>query len=193
MKIYTKTGDLGETSLIGGSRVPKGHARLEAYGTLDELNSQLGLVRALLQDEKSNLTNSQLSDQLDEFFSRTQHQLFNLGSHLACEDPNILPKLPPLEASEIDRLESWMDEWQAQLPTLKNFILPGGSKTAACLHVVRTLARRAEREVSRLSQMTSVDATALVYLNRLSDACFVAARMINQGLGHPDVIWKKSD
>lgn len=192
MKIYTKGGDRGETSLIGGARVPKSHARLEAYGTLDELNSQLGVVRANLNAEKSRFSDQSLTKQLDEFLFTTQNQLFNLGSLLACEDPHLLAQLPQLNSKAVDQLEQWVDDWDSQLRTLKNFILPGGSMTSASLHVARTLARRAEREVFRLSQVAEVDEVGLIYLNRLSDTCFVAARLVNQGLSIADVLWEKN-
>lgn len=189
MKIYTKTGDKGETSLIGGQRVKKSHLRLEAYGTLDELNSQLGVCCALLSESSS----SRLPE-LHELKGRVeslQHKLFNIGSLLACEDEKTQARLPSISEEDLSRLESYIDEDSETLAPLKQFILPGGSLPAAQFHLGRTLARRAERQIARLSETTEVPALVLAYINRLSDYLFVLARRTNLLLGHPDIPWSK--
>jgi len=185
-RIYTKTGDRGETSLVGGSRVSKTEPRLVAYGTLDELNSLLGVVRSHL-----NVLPAGESTGLEAHLQNVQNNLFNMGSHLACEDEKILIKLPGLSADALTVLESDMDQWEAELPPLREFILPGGSVVAAHAHVARTVCRRAEREVLRLHAVSPVEAEHLIYLNRLSDWLFLLARKFNHLLGVKDVTWSK--
>ena len=184
-RIYTKTGDKGETSLVGGSRVSKTEPRLVAYGTLDELNSILGVVRSHL--------NSMLKERaaFELHLENVQNNLFNMGSHLACEDDKLLAKLPGLSADALAVLESDMDRWEAELPPLREFILPGGSPLSAYTHVARTICRRAEREVLNLNRLSPVEANHLVYLNRLSDWLFLLARKFNHALGQDDVTWTK--
>jgi cob(I)alamin adenosyltransferase len=188
-RIYTKTGDLGETSLVGGTRVSKGNPRLEAYGTLDELNSVLGLVRAHLAE----LSDKNLLTSLDARLQMVQNNLFNIGSHLACEDASLQTRLPGLTKAAMTELETDMDTWEATLPPLREFILPGGSKPAAHAHVARTICRRAEREVVRLRESTAVEADHIIFLNRLSDWLFLLARIFNQQLGIRDITWSKDN
>jgi cob(I)alamin adenosyltransferase len=182
MKIYTKTGDKGETSLFGGLRVWKDDLRIQAYGTVDELNAILGVAAAELK-----------SEELKEIITTLQNELFIVGSDLASPAgkesrnfaiPRIGPEMPV-------RLESLIDRIESGLPQLKNFILPGGIKGAALLHQARTVCRRAEREVVALSQTESINEQIKVYLNRLSDLLFVLARFENFSSNQPDVEWKK--
>jgi cob(I)alamin adenosyltransferase len=185
-KIYTKTGDKGTTRLVDGSCVEKFNPRVEAYGTVDELNSYLGVVRVGLQ-KTSSLQN------LDEVFEKIQNQLFNLGSLLACADAEVFKKLPTLEEKYVHQLEQKIDALTAELPELKNFILPAGHEVAAHLHVARTLCRRAERRAAEVMVHEERYALSLQYLNRLSDFLFVAARWANLQCHFPDVTWKKSE
>lgn len=181
MKIYTKTGDQGETSLIGGARVSKSHARLEAYGTVDELNSLTGLLRTYTQN----------TPEVDDVLEIIQHRLFQVGSHLACEDEATRGFLPKFEAEFCFLLEQKMDEMSSQLPELKNFILPGGGEASSRAHICRTVCRRAERSLFSISPLTPTDQEVARYLNRLSDYFFVLARWFNLKAGVPDVIWRK--
>jgi cob(I)alamin adenosyltransferase len=181
MKIYTKTGDQGETSLIGGSRVPKSHARLEAYGTVDELNSLTGLLRSHCDEFPA----------VDATLEVIQHRLFQVGSHLACENETIRSQLPKFEASWSELLETKMDEMSESLPPLKNFILPGGSEAACRAHICRTVCRRAERKLFAIGGLADTEKEIGRYLNRLSDYFFVLARWFNLRLNVEDVIWRK--
>lgn len=182
MKIYTKTGDRGLTSLIGGQRVKKDHDRLNAYGNLDELNSVLGVVRSQLTET--------MKGEIDSLLVQIQNQLFNLGSHLACDNPKARQKLPSLSRHEVQTLEEAIDKHTSQLPPLQEFILPGGHPSAAQMHVARTLCRRAERKSVKIKDETT-EALIIPYLNRLSDLLFVLARRCNQIAGQRDVTWKK--
>jgi cob(I)alamin adenosyltransferase len=181
MKIYTKTGDNGETGLFGGPRVRKDAPRIEAYGTVDELNSVLGMVRA-----------EQLPHDLDELLARIQNELFSLGAELATPEPadhgTALIGPPRIAA-----LESAIDEFEGRLAPLRQFILPGGTKAAAALHLARTVCRRAERGVVTLASLSTekVSPHLVVYLNRLSDLLFVLAREANRSAGKVDVAWEK--
>lgn len=168
MKIYTRTGDLGETSLFGGARISKNDPRIEAYGTVDELNACLGVARASWPDGS---IDAQLAD--------IQGDLFDLGAHLAAPGSNRFIGVPELRMAELERL---IDAMEAELEPLKSFILPGGSLAAAQLHVARTVCRRAERLLVTLGE-------DVVYLNRLSDYLFVAARFANKSQGVADVPW----
>ena len=176
MKIYTKTGDDGTTGLFGGARVHKTDDRVEAYGTVDELNSFLGLVRS-----------SALDSFADELLAQIQVDLFVLGAELACvpgkEEKMSMKLLTPADA---ERLERAIDEAEASLQPLKTFILPGGTPSAAYMHAARTVCRRAERSVLRLS---GVRGETIIYLNRLSDLLFTLARRENQRVGRDDVPW----
>jgi len=178
-RIYTKTGDKGETALFGGKRVPKSHLRVDAYGTVNELNSFLGLLRDAVADPdiRSSLEN-------------VQHRLFTVGSHLA-SDPDKQLSTPDLLPADIAMLENEMDEMDASLPPLRNFILPGGHSTVSLCHVCRTVCRRAERLAVALHQSGDpVEDIVLQYLNRLSDWFFVLARKLAQDLKAEEVIWK---
>jgi cob(I)alamin adenosyltransferase len=182
MKIYTKTGDLGETGLYGGGRVRKDDPRIAAYGTVDELNAVLGLARA-----------EGLPAEIDQLLARMQSELFDLGAELATLDPQKLGT-SIIQEAQIAALEAAIDKFEERLPPLKQFILPGGSKQAALLHVARTICRRAEREVVHLASIPEehVSGTSIVYLNRLSDLLFVLARATNADLGVADVCWQRS-
>jgi cob(I)alamin adenosyltransferase len=179
MKIYTKSGDGGETGLFGGERVRKGDARVEAYGEVDEANAAIGTARAALGDPE-----------LDAELGRIQSELFTIGAELAsphgARSRGALPAIDPAWAT---RLEQAMDRWDAELPELRAFVLPGGTPAAAALHLARCVCRRAERRVASLSERVEVDPQALVYLNRLSDHLFVAARVANHRASRAEVPW----
>lgn len=181
-RIYTKTGDKGETSLVGGSRVSKTHVRLGAYGTLDELNSVLGLVRSHL---------GPLGAEFEAKIQNVQNNLFNMGSHLACENEKLLEKLPGLSSDALSMLEGDMDKWESELPPLREFILPGGTPAASYAHLARTVCRRAEREVLKLGESAALESDHVIYLNRLSDWCFLLARKCNALSGVKDIAWSK--
>jgi cob(I)alamin adenosyltransferase len=176
MKIYTKTGDDGTTGLIGGRRVRKDDARLACCGTIDELNACLGLAGAGAGAE------------LTRPLGLVQAELFIIGSHLAAPEGK-LQGLPPLTEENLARLEQEIDSAEADLPPLRNFILPGGSETAARLHLARTICRRAERSLVQFAATHPVEPILLTYLNRLSDWLFVQARLANQRAGVADVPW----
>ncbi|HVZ55509.1 MAG TPA: cob(I)yrinic acid a,c-diamide adenosyltransferase [Chitinophagaceae bacterium] len=181
LKIYTRTGDKGTTSLIGGTKVPKSHLRIEAYGTVDELNSHIGLCSDLLTDTRSR-----------EILRESQDRLFTIGSSLAC-DPIREPKLriPDLREEDVQLLEREIDRMQAELPVMKNFILPGGHPAVSQLHVARCVCRRAERCCVRLElESLEVEAIILKYLNRLSDYLFVLARYTGELMKVPEIPWK---
>jgi cob(I)alamin adenosyltransferase len=183
MKIYTRTGDEGETALFGGGRVPKSHIRVEAYGAVDELNAALGMAVAVVAD-----------GEIGTHLNLVQQDLFNLGSSLAtpgAENGTARPTTPPLPLERIVEMEGWIDEATGEMPPLKAFILPGGSQGAAALHLARTVCRRAERAVVRLSHEEGVDPGVLRYLNRLSDLLFAYARLENHRGDIPDVLWQK--
>ena len=181
MKIYTRTGDSGDTGLFGGPRVRKDHARIEAYGTIDELNALLGMVRS-----------QELTPELSTLLETFQNDLFTLGAELATPDPG-QHAMPRVTEDDVARLEKQIDHFEALLPPLKQFILPSGSSAGTTLHVARAVCRRAERRVVTLQEIdTEVVSTAiLVYLNRLSDLLFVLARFANQQAGEPEVPWQK--
>jgi len=182
MKIYTRTGDSGETSLFGGQRVPKDDIRIEAYGTIDELNSVIGV--ALLE-----IDNSDIYDLL----KKVQNQLFTIGSDLATpiEKENSRASISGIKEHHITELENAIDFFDAQLEPLRNFILPGGSGGAVYLHLARTVCRRAERRVITLTHTTVINQNIILFLNRLSDLLFVLARFENRTNGIMDVPWKK--
>lgn len=191
-KIYTGKGDQGKTGLVNGKQVSKSSARIAAYGTIDELNSILGMVGAQLQNSMklANLSSFALHS-LSEI-QLVQNQLFCIGSHLACDDQSFCQRLPPLGQGLCERLENQIDEWTAVLPELKDFILPGGCESSATLHLARTVCRRAERAVTQLiDEGEWVESLIPIYLNRLSDYLFVFARYTNQQMGFADLIWKK--
>ena len=182
-RIYTKRGDAGETGLVGGQRVPKDAPRIEAYGTIDELNSFIGLA-AVSCAEDARLA------ALGSILLRVQHELFNLGSILATEPQDVHPKQPRVTAAEVSRLEREIDAMNRDLAALRSFVLPGGTRLNAELHVCRTVCRRAERLLVGFARNESVPPEAIQYLNRLSDAFFVWSRWVNQALGAPEVLWE---
>lgn len=182
-KIYTKTGDAGTTSLVNGKRIAKSNSRLDAYGTVDELNSHIGVLVSLLE--------TYAFQGAERFLKKTQNQLFNAGSQLACTDENISKTLPQITAEHIVAIEHEIDDMTKDLPELKTFILPGGNALAAQAHVLRTVCRRAERECCRLVEGDKIPDTIIPYLNRLSDYFFVLARFFNNSLGVEDIAWKK--
>lgn len=186
MKIYTKTGDQGMTSLLSGKRVTKSDPRLEAYGNIDELNSMLGWCLTALKKESA-------ADSISKPIANAQHHLFVIGSHLACDADSRRGSLPSLNKSSTEELESAIDAMDTKLPALKNFILPGGSEVSARLHLARTICRRAERSCASLSSLNiKVDPEHLIYMNRLSDFLFVAARFANQSNGITETEWRKN-
>jgi cob(I)alamin adenosyltransferase len=194
-KIYTRTGDKGKTSLIGGARVSKSHVRLETYGTLDELNSVIGLLRHEVEDELNRLApEGESLSRIEGLLTEIQVDLFNVGSQLACEDATLRTQLPTVSAAHIQDLEKAMDEFSADLAPLKNFILPGGSRSASIAHLARTVCRRAERSCVLLSESEDVAPEdfggVIVYVNRLSDFFFVLARHLNRLLEREETLWK---
>ena len=177
MKIYTKTGDAGTTGLFGGKRLPKNHLRIEAYGTVDELNSYVGLVRDVA-------TNGDVRDLLKS----VQDRLFTIGSNLASDpDKNVIT--PDLNPADIEALEQAIDQMNTELPDLRNFILPGGHTTVSFCHIARCVCRRAERLTVALHENEPIEALILKYLNRLSDYLFVLARKLGKDLGSEEIAW----
>jgi cob(I)alamin adenosyltransferase len=181
LKIYTKTGDKGTTSLIGGTKVPKSHIRIEAYGTVDELNSYIGLCKDLFDNGQSRGTLQEIQD-----------RLFTIGSSLAC-DPAKEPKMriPDLKEEDVSLLEKEIDTMDTTLAPMKSFILPGGHPTVSTIHIARCVCRRAERCCVRLElESQEVDGIIIKYLNRLSDYLFVLARFASHQLGSGEIPWK---
>jgi len=179
VKIYTKTGDGGETGLFGGPRVRKSDARVDAYGEIDELNAAIGAVRAIVEDPE-----------IDRELALVQHELFCIGAELATPaGTKARSVLPPIDAAWAARLEAAIDAFDAELPKLTQFVLPGGTRTAAALHVARCVCRRAERRVVALAAEVEVAPAVLAYLNRLSDFLFVAARLANHRARKPEILW----
>ncbi len=185
-RIYTKGGDKGETSLVGGQRVPKDVLRIECFGTVDELNSFAGLARV------SAMEDARLAE-LAAILLRVQHELFNLGSILATLPADVHPKQPRVTAAEITQLEREIDRMNEVLAPLRSFVLPGGSRVNAELHACRTICRRAERLVVTLAREEEVPREAVQYLNRLSDAFFVWSRWANHVLGLEEVLWRPNE
>lgn len=180
MKIYTRTGDTGQTSLLNGKRVPKDSLRIETYGTIDELNSHVGMLRDLLDGEHA------------ELLTNIQVHLFDLGSTLAAGDQATVDKfhVPMVLDGDVDALEAAMDAFDKELPTMRNFILPGGHPAISQAHICRTVCRRAERLAIRLAAEEPVPAIAVRYLNRLSDLLFMLARWTGHRLHVPEIPWK---
>jgi cob(I)alamin adenosyltransferase len=179
VKIYTKTGDAGETGLFGGPRVRKSDHRVDAYGEVDELNAALGVVRAQVEDPE-----------LERHLARIQDELFCVGAELATpHGAKARSAIPPVEARWVERLEAAIDAWEAELPALHQFVLPGGTRTAAALHLARCVCRRAERRVVVLAAEAELAPVTLAYLNRLSDFLFVAARLANHRAGRSEAGW----
>lgn len=186
-RIYTRMGDGGETRLVGGQRVAKDDARIECYGTVDELNALIGAAR--VTTEETSGTCPPLRD-LARTLKRVQHELFNLGSILATLPEDVHPNQPRITGAEITRLEHAIDSANEELRPLKSFVLPGGSRLDAQLHICRTVCRRAERLLVGLAREQSVPEEALQYLNRLGDALFVWSRWVNHVLGAQETLWE---
>lgn len=180
-KIYTRTGDTGETGLADGRRVPKDHPRIEAMGEVDSLNSQLGLLLAELEEGQARWPGLA---EVSEVLAPCQHRLFDLGGELA------MPQYQALDVVEVERLEQTIDRWNLELGPLQDFILPGGSRLIALAHLCRSVARTAERRCQALHACEPVRGTCLAYLNRLSDLLFVAARLIARRQNLPEVLWR---
>jgi len=183
-RIYTRTGDDGTTGLAGGQRVPKDDVRIEAYGTVDELNAFVGLARAAALDSQGK------ADALAAALLRVQHQLFNLGSQLSTLPQDLKPQQPRATQADVDWLEREMDAATKRLPALTSFVLPGGSRLNGLLHVARTVCRRAERVAVRLRREGGCGDLEVRYLNRLSDALFVWSRVAAHDLGMPETLWE---
>ncbi len=185
MKIYTRTGDRGETALFGGGRVPKDHIRVESYGAVDELNAVLGIAAAQLEAEGQ--------ETVADGIRQIQGDLLTLGAHLAtptaAEGGRASANIPSLPADRIAELEAWIDETEMELEPLKNFILPGGTASAAHLHHARTVCRRAERRAVALAREADLPVEIVIYLNRLSDLLFTLARVANARAGRGDIDW----
>jgi cob(I)alamin adenosyltransferase len=178
-KVYTKTGDKGQTSLIGGTRVPKHHIRIESYGTVDELNSHIGLIR----DQK-------IDPHAIEILIEIQDRLFTIGSSLASDPGKSKMKIPDLKEEDITLLEKEMDKMDESLPEMKSFVLPGGHTTVSYCHIARCVCRRAERLTIHLSESEEVSPLVIKYLNRLSDYLFVLSRKLTLDLHAVEVPWK---
>ena len=180
--IYTRTGDKGTTALVGGIRVPKTHIRLETYGTVDELCSQVGVLQTYLTEEADR-----------QFITFVQHKLFCVGSYLATDQTQTKLRVESqIYEPDITRLEQAIDEIDSQLPPMKGFILPGGSRGAAVCHVCRTVCRRAERCIFRLDEVVPVDPLVTTFMNRLSDYLFILARKINKLTEIDEIYWDKN-
>lgn len=180
--IYTKTGDKGTTGLVGGTRVPKTHIRLEAYGTVDELNSFVGWLNCVIENSEH-----------QEFLRYIQHRLFTIGSYLATETESKQPKEASiLTNKDIERLEKQMDLLDSQLPRLNRFVLPGGSESASRAHICRTITRRVERNVYKVAELYPVSEEMLIFLNRLSDYFFLLARHENNKFSQ-EIYWEQGD
>jgi len=185
-KIYTRSGDKGATSLVGGRRVSKDSPRIWAYGTVDELNSSIGLARALNASAQSSVNRT-----IDRILARTQCELFNLGAELATRSEDVRKGMPCVSRKEVVAMEKLMDELNKELGPLKEFILPGGCAISAALHQARTICRRAERFCVRLARDEKIGEFAVPYLNRLSDLLFVLARWANKAQNVRETFWQK--
>ena len=179
MKIYTKGGDKGKTSLVTGTRVKKYHIRLEAYGLIDELNSYIGLLRSFGIDGRNK-----------EFLINIQHKLFNIGSILATDEKKIKFTLPELKPTDTEKIEHEIDFLNETLPALQFFILPGGSQLVAHCHIARTICRKAERQIVKLADEAKIDEELIKFINRLSDYLFVLSRAISKETGAEEIKWK---
>jgi cob(I)alamin adenosyltransferase len=187
-KVYTRTGDRGETALVGGKRVPKDSPRIDAYGTIDELNSIVGLARAFNEES---LDAGEGHRFLDGVLCRIQDELFDIGSEMATPPEFFQEGMYRVSEVEITRLEKLMDKCQEDLEPLKSFILPGGGRVGAYLHQCRTVCRRAEREVLRLSRAEEINPNVIKYINRLSDLFFVLSRWIAKQTGEQEYLWQR--
>lgn len=188
-RVYTRTGDAGETGLVGGKRVPKDDLRIESYGEVDELNSVLGVVRSILAVPP--YENTGTAARTDAVLAFVQQELFDLGSELATPREAEYEGMIRIGDDAIARLEGWMDELSPDLPELKSFVLPGGGAAAAMLHVARTVCRRCERVVTSLVRSGEAEPNTARYLNRLSDLLFVQSRWVAISTGHGEVLWQK--
>ena len=186
-RVYTRGGDKGETGLAGGQRVPKDSLRIEAYGTVDELNATIGVARATAEES---ITGHAKLAELDAILKRVQHELFNVGSILATLPQDVHPRQARVTEAEIAQLEAEIDRMNAVLPALRSFVLPGGCRLNADLHVSRTVCRRAERIAVALAREEPIDGEIIRYLNRLSDALFVWSRWASHTLGVPEILWE---
>jgi cob(I)alamin adenosyltransferase len=189
-RIYTRTGDKGTTALVGGMRVPKESPRLEAYGTIDELNSIIGIVRTYLQQYRARFGAG--FEAYAETLRRIQNELFDLGSELATPPGVEYPGMHKMGAGEVKRLEEEMDEMEKDLAPLKSFTLPGGGVLNAFIHQARTVCRRAERECWRLKREENISDSLIIYVNRLSDHLFVQSRWVAKRLGEPEFLWDRA-
>lgn len=178
-KIYTKTGDKGQTSLIGGTRLPKHHVRIEAYGTVDELNSHIGLLRDVIENKIT-----------IDLLIHIQDRLFTIGSHLASDPIKSKMQLPPIFEEDIKALENAIDTINEKVPEMKSFVLPGGHVYVSYCHIARCVCRRAERAVLRLSDIEKVEEIHSKYLNRLSDYLFMLSRWLTLDLNAKEIPWK---
>ena len=178
MKIYTKTGDKGYTSLIGGTRVPKHHVRIETYGTVDELNSYIGIIR-----------DQEITPEQKDMLKEIQDRLFTIGSSLASDPEKSKMKIPDLHTSDIELLEQQIDKMNEDLPELRHFVLPVGDQAVSFCHIARCVCRRAERICVNLAEISSVDEQVIIYLNRLSDYLFVLARKLCHDRKIPENQW----
>ncbi len=186
-RIYTRTGDAGETHLAGGQRILKDDLRIECYGTVDELNAQMGVARVIAQEQAKRV--ERLS-QFGGILKRVQHELFNLGSILATLPEDVHPKQPRITPVEIRQLETEIDAANEELQPLRSFVLPGGSALEAQLHVCRTVCRRAERLAVHLAREQNLPSEIVKYLNRLSDALFVWSRWVNRISDQEETLWE---
>jgi len=186
-RVYTRGGDRGETGLAGGQRVPKDALRIEAYGTVDELNAFIGAAR---ETAVGHVPAHAAMAELDGILKRVQHELFNAGSILATLPTDVHPKQARVTEAEITQLETEIDRMNEGLPALRSFVLPGGCRLNAELHVCRTVCRRAERVCVKLAREEVVDEAIVRYLNRLSDALFVWSRWVSHTLGVPETLWE---
>ena len=189
-KVYTRTGDKGSTRLVGGKKIPKDAARIEAYGTLDELNSVVGLAR-VFNDDLNLKPELPAAEHLDDILRQLQNELFDLGSELATPADFSYEGMFRVGESEVKGLERIIDSCQKDLEPLNSFILPGGGKVGGFLHQARTVCRRAERDILRLSREEELSPWPLTYVNRLSDLLFVLSRWVSQKLAEPEYLWER--
>jgi len=187
-RVYTRTGDKGETALVGGRRVPKDSPRIEAYGTIDELNSIVGLARVFNEER---LKDGAAHRFLDEILRKIQDELFDLGSELATPADFTYEEMHRLGEIEVKRIEGLIDECQKELGPLRSFVLPGGGRIGGYLHQCRTVCRRAEREILRLSRAEKIGEWPLKYVNRLSDLFFVLSRWVGKRTGEKEYLWQR--
>ena len=187
-RVYTRTGDKGETGLVGGKRVPKDSPRIEAYGTIDELNSIVGLARVFNEER---LKEGEAHRFLDDVLRKIQDELFDLGSELATPSDFVYENMYRLGEKEVKGVEGVINECQKELGPLKSFVLPGGGKIGGYLHQCRTVCRRAERDILRLSRVEEVREWPLKYVNRLSDLFFVLSRWVGKNMGEKEYLWQR--